>query len=257
MSIGAIMVGNHLHLSSPPSFKLLVEPSTEPFVHLVHNNCQPVHLLLAQSHLSPTFHADSTSHPDHFRCDSFLRFSHFPATLFRWDNNPALCGSRFLRFDPACGSHPILPFDGPCGPRFLPLRGETIRPERHPHHEERHLAEDEPVTPGCTRARSPFVVHHFPTTTNGELSNGLQLQICNNGLDKNAPLHLHMLARLKRNHCWYIVAPITFTFAFASFNIKLPEVGLILTSWVFVLVKIIFFFIFINPVGSNPPANSI
>ena len=99
------------------------------------NNNGPVHLLLPQSHLSPTtFHANSTSRPDHFRCDSFLRFSHFPATLFRWDNNPpALCGSRFLRFDPACGSHPLLPFegsDGPCGPRFLPPGGETIRPER-------------------------------------------------------------------------------------------------------------------------------
>ena len=43
------------HLSSPPSFKLLVEPSTEPFVHLMHNNCQRVHLLLAQSHLSRHF----------------------------------------------------------------------------------------------------------------------------------------------------------------------------------------------------------
>ena len=128
----------------------------------MHNNCQPVHLLLAQSHLSSTFHADSTSHPDHFRCDSFLRFSHFPATLFRWDNNPALCGSRFLPFDPPCGSHPILPFeasDGPCGPRFLPARGETIRPERRPHHEERHLDEAE-VTPGSTPPD-----HHSSSTT--------------------------------------------------------------------------------------------
>ena len=77
MSIGAIMVEEHL------STKLL----TVEEYRGIHNNCQSVHLLLAQSHLSPTFHAESCSHPDNFRCDSFLWFSHFPATVFRWDNN--------------------------------------------------------------------------------------------------------------------------------------------------------------------------
>ena len=132
-----------------------------------------------------------------------------------------------LRFSP-----PVLPFercDGPCGPRFLPRRGETIRPERHPHHHERHLAE--PVTPGCTRAGSPFVIHRFPTTANGELSNGLQLQICNNGLHK-----MHQDASTL-DTCPYLIHGLTtFSFAFASFDIKSPAVGLIPTSWVFVLV---------------------
>ena len=81
MLIGAIMEHSHLSSSNTLTSKLLVE---ELFVHLMHNNCQlPVHLILPQSHLRVTFHADSTFHPDHFRCDSFLRFSHFPATLFR------------------------------------------------------------------------------------------------------------------------------------------------------------------------------
>ena len=55
MSIGAIMAANHSHLVLLRRSNYSKPNTAEPFVHLMHNNCQRVHLLLAQSHLSRHF----------------------------------------------------------------------------------------------------------------------------------------------------------------------------------------------------------
>ena len=61
MSIGAIMVAEHF---STPQLQIARRRAlSRSSTSLMLNNSKPGHLLLAQSHPSPTFHADSSSHP--------------------------------------------------------------------------------------------------------------------------------------------------------------------------------------------------
>ena len=114
----------------------------------MHNNCQPVHLILPQSHLSDIscgFHLPPRSFP---LWQLFAVFT-FPRDTFpvRRDNNRET-GSSWFSFPPigSCLWFAGCPtFRGLGWSLWSPVpadysRGETIRPKRHPFLDERHLA---------------------------------------------------------------------------------------------------------------------